>query len=519
MQYRLTETTVTITGTVNFTRDRFDGDVERVDASTRVATIALGLRGDPTSEARRDVIVGSGLADDDFTMETSGDGRLLAVSYKSVGIGAQVTTSVAKVVAFVGGIAASLIKAGGALAADEPKAKTAEELARAEWEASNSDQLALQASGRELLKSANSQLFKTRKEVVTASDAKASSAALTRAARIQQVVDETRKDLDRIDQLYKAWRGTTKSSRTLSFSYEIALAELPLAQSEVPPAIKSLSPASKAAWDNLGVIVGLGNPTIGSARGAAVDRFDEPQPDVVYWRQPRVVRVWIWKRGADEQPALDRTFPAVVLDELSYLAGVRLNAALFGERSGSLTFGEQGTPTKIVRADKSAIGAFAAALSEVPASVTAGLESASKAQTTFTGLLDAADERKLTAIKRRVDALNKELELKGLEATADLFDELKVLEQQVAIADAEGKLKPPSEPSELDRLKTKLEFEETRSKLEAVRRQSEMDSELADARSEIARLEARVKIIELKSESAPKSPNGSNAKPVTAKKG
>ena len=503
MRYRLAETVVTVAGTIEFVRDKYDESREMRKPGPAAATITIGLRADPTREAEREVVIGRGGADDDFTIALS-DGRLSEVSYKSVGVGGKVVAAGVKVVAFVGGIAARLLPmflgAEGktprdpmaSRKAEQSRRDKAEKRARQAWNGQHRAAADLYQTYTATIETASTSLATARNNAAIATDPAVGSAALALAARIEDVISQSQREVDRIDTLYRAWRGTTQVARIEAHSYELSLTDLPTTTGD-PPAIEDLSDPAVAAWTSLGLIVGVAaNPDSSSA--TVVNDGHLPEKNEVAWRIPRLVRFWVWRRDQIDAPVLDRTFAASVVDDKCHIGILELNSSLFGEQSGTITFGDLGAPTKLIRADKSVIGAVAEALAGVPESVTAGLDAAVKSQASVTGLLDADDERRLASVKRRVDQLNKELEEKGLNATAEHFAEQKRLEQQVAIIEAQGKL----EPSELAVMQEQLELVETRTKLQAARQKARLDVELATVRAEIARLEDRVRLEELR---------------------
>ena len=139
--------------------------------------------------------------------------------------------------------------------------------------------------------------------------------------------------------------------------------------------------------------------------------------------------------------------------------------------------------------DTSAVGAIAEAIAGAPEQLVAGMDAVSKASANLRGLRDAAAERKLEAIKRQVTQRTQELELRGLNATADDFAKLKRQQQKVAMLEAEGALTPASE---LSKLQNELAGETGRADLEKVQRDRQVASDLAAMQAEIAGLEARV---------------------------
>jgi len=205
------------------------------------------------------------------------------------------------------------------------------------------------------------------------------------------------------------------------------------------------------------------------------------------------VRLSAWRADAAGDAALEKTLSIWVVDRHSRLGHLALDSSLFGEHSGQVVFGDLGAPTKIITGDKSGIGAIVDALASVPDSVTAGLDAATKAEASVSGLLDAGDERRLATLKRQLDIKTNDLNLKGLAATADDFAEQKRLEQEVAMAGSRTEL----ETAELDAVKHKVDMVDTQTKLAQAQRDAQVDSDLADVHIQIAGLTARMDLAKL----------------------
>jgi len=255
-------------------------------------------------------------------------------------------------------------------------------------------------------------------------------------------------------------------------------------------------------WDDLGTRVEIGpvpperdwRPNHdGILEGVASER-------AIHWRVPRLARIWVWRRlESGNQAVLESVIDTLVTDRYGKGGSLDLEGRWFGEASVQLTLGDLGAPVKMVAGDKSAVGAIADAIAAAPDQFAAGLDAVSKASTTLGDLSSAGAEQRLKAVKRQVEQRTQELELQGINATADSFAELKGLKQQVEIAQAQSSLAPPS-PSELARLEGELAKATASRDLETVNRDRAQASELAAMKSEIERLTVELALVKLKKE-------------------
>jgi hypothetical protein len=338
--------------------------------------------------------------------------------------------------------------------------------------------------------------------VIEADTASKAKAAMAQARRLEIVARDAKAEIDRIDSLYKAWRATTIVERTETRSYALAIKHLP-EWTTTPPKPVTFTGTAKEAWESLGLAVTIEalsqRPEIPPARGRhpmVGDQGDEVDTNKrVVWRVPRPVRIWVWRRASSGDPVLERVSNAEIVDADAVERYMTVDERLFGEATGMLEFSDLGTPVKASIGNKSALGAFGEALSGAPAAIAAGLEAASKAQIAIASLEDAREKRQLDAIKQQKDKLQAELDLKGLEATAEDLARLKALEQQVSIAENEGKL-AKSPPSELDVLKGELELAKTQDALRRVRAGETLDDDNDSIEDQLAGLAARVSALE-----------------------
>ena len=513
VKYVLPESVVVISGTVEKVVDTRLPDSPRTYFGPPQATVVQSVRGDRSHGER--VLEPPRKGDTDWTIQLTADQRLASVGYSSVGVGSKVVGAGAKLLAVVAGAAARL----GTVVARRTDGGTTdldgvpptEEEARAVWEAANQDAVTHRATYSTLAADATAQLAVLRREVLTGESG--ATGAARRIRQVEEVLAAALAETAKVDGLYRAWTSSHLERLPRQLSFSLAIDELPQhgdPSSDIPQDAQDprTTPQLKALWqriwDELGVRVEIGaappetswRPNTAGAAAADIG------PQKVSWRVPRAARLWIWTRGADTDTAvLEKATDVWVTDRFSHSASLSLEGRSWGESKVEIAFDDLGQPSKLVQGDKSAVGAIADALAAVPDQVTSGLDAVTKASTSLGDLGDAATERRLKALKRQVEQRQQELELQGIDATADSFAELKRLQQQVDLRTAQGTL----DSAGLKELENELAMETARRDLEARSRERQLATELATTQAEIARLEAQLKLLEAKVALLPKS--------------
>lgn len=482
VDYRLAESVVVVSGTITRVTDHKAATENREYAEADVEVL-LTVRGD-VGAGQQVLSIEGGRGDDDFTVELSPDQRLTALTYKSVGAGSRVVAAGATLVATVAGLAVRA--AGRALPKGAPiahgfAAPVAEDAARQEWEDSHAAAVAHRAAYAEVLAGATAGVLAARRAAVASTSQAELADAVSRAYRLEGVAAAARREVDKVDTLYRLWRDSFRWRRTEVLAHSLSVDALPL-HGEGPPATGDLDGVMRTLWEALGVVVEIG-PADGYDRlrpapdaGGGRDRSES-----LWWRVPRPARFWVWRRAGDE-PVLERSFEAAVVDRFSATRRMPLEAGWFGDHGGAIAFDALGAPAKIVRTERGALGAFADAVGGVPASVASGLDSATKISASLVSLADAAGKRRLDLLAQEVAVRSKELEQRGLDATADEFAELKRLQQEVALAKARAEL-PVETASPATPAPPAAEAAHSRA----------LDAELAAAQAEIARLSAELR--------------------------
>ena len=509
--YLLAESVSIIDTSVDFMRDARLGDVrEYCDV---VTTVGQSVRGDSSHGVRN--LNPPRRGDNDVTITWTSDRRVSSVSYPSVGVGSKIVGAGVKIITT---IAATAIRSSAAIRlfglddkrqepeqAEAPKGPPDPAAVRAAWEAANPNAVDHRKTYADIAGAATERLAGLRKELVEASIEPAATARkLTRIRQLEDVRGVALKEIAKVEAMFTAWSESAITHFPQRITYALELDELPEhtdPMSSQPTTDPKTQHDQKDVWNQLWtqsriwVEVGPGVARQGWRPNPTGVAMDDPVPERVYWRVPYPARLWVWRQDDAGEPVLEKTIDVMVANRFSQTDSLPLDGRFFGEAAVELVFDELGSPTKLVQGDKSAAGAIADALLSVPDQVAAGLETATKIGTSVGDLQDAAAKRRLETINRLVDQRAKELELQGINATAESYAEQKRLEQQVAIAKAQGSLAPASE---LSRLQNELAEATARRDLEAVSRERAQASELAEVRAELAKLEAQLDIIRIK---------------------
>ncbi|MFT4108101.1 hypothetical protein [Propionicimonas sp.] len=508
LSYLLAESVFTVETTVDLIRDtRLDEPREYLDVP--VTTVAQTVAGDARHGTRE--LDPPRRGDNDFTIAWTADRRLASVSYKSVGVASKLVAAAVKILATVVGIAIRGTATGLTRRSDPSDSAPLDEApdpssVRAIWDTAHEAEAAHSRVHAAIAERATAKLTTLRGQVVDTDDGVEAARALARISQLELVLRTSLKETAKVDAMFASWSDAHLARIPRTLSRSIALDAVPVhgdptidAPTQDPNGLHD-RPDLEALWQDCGIWLEVG-PTLadpdwrpnhaGAVDGATLRR------DVVYWRVPRMARVWVWRRGDSGRPVLEKAADVPVTDRFGESTSMALDGRFFGEASVDVTFGDLGSPARLVVGDKSVAGAIADAIGGAPDQVSAGLDAATRIGASADALRDAADVRGLEVIKRQLERRSKELELQGVNATADSYAELKRLQQQVDIASAQGSLAPPST---LATLQNELAEATARRDLDAVNRDSAQAAELAGVRAEIARLQAQVQLLQARAQ-------------------
>ncbi len=512
--YRLAESVFFVESEIDWIQDeRLSKDCGYL--GDPVTTVKQGVRGDAGDGLLE--LEQSERGDSTAKITWTGDGRISSLSYNSVGVGSKVVGAGAKLLATIAGTAlrAAPVPAAPVLgllglrglaarvAPNQQGCPPVEAAVRRAWEADHEDAKEHKAAYEQIAASATSKLTELRKSVVEKGPDEAPYGEIARIRQIEAVLDSALKEIAKVEAMFTAWSEARLTRIPRKVSFAIGVDEVPVHKDRTDerPARNPLEvsekddPALFSLWNVCGLWIEVG-PTFSHAGWRPNPVGTQAAGDRVYWRLPQPASLWVWRRDSEGAAVLDQVVDTMVVDRFSDTGSLPIEGRYFGEAAVDVTFDELGFPATTSQSDKSAAGAVADGLAGLPGQIQEGLSAVGTIATTTSELRDAAAKRRLAEVTRKVDQRSKELELQGINATADSYAELKRLQQQVEIAEAQSTLAPPS-PTELSRLENDLAEATARRDLEAVNRARAQESELAATQAEIARLQAQIDLLTL----------------------
>jgi hypothetical protein len=439
--------------------------------------VELVHRAGPTRTLR----TGTGKGDQELSVRLTSDGRLQSIEYNTTGIGGAVVTASAKMLAFVGSLAAAVVRTGNLAAADKRAPDP-----REAWAEKHPEEAAQLARLRQVASTTAAKLADVREQMAHEDGVIKLRNLAVREGMLESNLDILRSEIGRLEDLYKSWRNAHIARSSARVERLVDVEQLPVRGSLDVPNPATLKPPLDELWNELGVLVEVVDPK----RNAA---SPPPEPDDlshVTWRVPRPIELWVWKRG-DDGPVLVSQSTVHIADAQSGIDSIELRGSLFGAHGGSLTFNDDGRPAALKIEKDSPVGAFANAFGSVPAAVTESVGHAKKLTDTWHELRDASAEREKAAAERELATARARLELVGVHATADDFAALKRAEQALKLRAATRAISPDADA--VDDLKRQLDLVTAQADIEAKRRAARVDADLEMLRAEVARLELEVK--------------------------
>ena len=309
--------------------------------------------------------------------------------------------------------------------------------------------------------------------------------------------------MSRIESLFSTWRAnqTRTHTATLECLVDLDQVESREADTEViqPPELPQDGALGYGLWRDFRLILQV----VDARREASAQSEDAPVvsdaegAEVVCWRVPRTLELWVWsQQGVESDITLVTRTPVTTVDQRSDIHGMELRAGAFGEHGGTWTFGDEGAPTAITTSDKSMAGSLADAFGSVPEQLAGAVDQAKKLTDSMNGIRDAAAEREKAAADRDLATVKARIDLLGLNATEVDAAALARAEQAVKLRTATRSLAPGADA--LEDLKAELDRVKTQNDLDVARRTATLENQLVDVRAEVARLEQEVLIAKAK---------------------
>lgn len=426
------------------------------------------------------------------------DGRLQSVAYNSTGTGTKVVRGVGRIIAFVGSLLASAV-GGGSKAQQTPRVPDGGDAPAPDPEKDWREKFAKEAELRDEYTATHDKaataLRQIRDDMLTEKRVAALRELRLRAEIVERVLAHALQEVARIDSLKAAWRESLRSRTSSDLRSVYRLGEIP-ERSEPdldPPAIPFDGDVGYALYRDFRLIVEQ-RSSLPERSGITSDDIHSELSDWVYWRVPREVEIWIWTVSGEDDPQLVSREQVWVSDAQCLLGSMEFTSSWFGEHGGEVTFNDDGRPGAIRHAQQSGVGAFFDALTGATDAVAAGVKTAKEAAEGFWSLADLQAERDKTKAARDLEIAKNTVELKGVRATEQDYEELQRAEQAVKLKAARESLAPAQAPGPLAVLKQELELLTTRNKIAAEKRRAEIDIALADLRAELARLELQQQV-------------------------
>lgn len=457
--------------------------------STAVEDVSVELTHAADPAARERLEVGEGTQD--LAVELTDDGRLRTLTYQRVGAGPAVVSAGTRLVGFLGSVALRFVT--GSVASDSEPDTAATPDWPGETALTRSTGLADRASER----------LDELRDLLLRAETPARAREVDALARtVSSTLEAARADVARLGDLKAAWLESQRAERTASVAATVSLSDVtgreagrPVSEPPEPPH----DGPTLALWRDFRLVLELVDPRRGVAapvsKSSTADHGnDRPSDRSVMWRVPRRAELWVWRAGTlegqEDVLQLVSRAPVRIVDGLSEVAGLTLRDGAFGEHGLALGFADDGAPLTVTTSDKGAAAAVASALGEVPQELVGAVAQAQELVKGIDELRDADDVRAQAALERELAMARARTELLGVHATQAHAARLARLQQRADLQAARRTVSPGAR--ELLGLQDELAEETARAAVEAARRTTAVETDLADVRAEVARLEAEV---------------------------
>jgi hypothetical protein len=497
--YFLAESAIRVAGRRVVIFDPYD------DAKAEPESIE-GLEVDLVHVAQSDLPLNVSLNHGDRAFDASftPDGRIQSLEYNSTGAGTRVVAGVGKLVAYVGSVLLGVHRGGGD--------KRALLTARAVWENAYPDMASHKEAYVQIAKNTGTALAQVRASMIDEVEARALRQLEIRARVLEGLLRDATDEVAKIETLYAEWRAAQRTTSDSEVAVRILVADLPrrIAQGDAAPEEPVEGQRGYELWKHCGLYLEVidslrpdlpdGPPAIESpsSQGSAFQSWDFENPNFqnpssIWWRQPREVELWVWKLDGGQVAPVSRSTIRISDQACSY-GSMEITSSVFGQHGGSLTFNDEGSPSRVSHNQESAWAAFADALGGIPEAVGTGVTQAKNVMESLTSIQDAHSERERARTARELEIAENRLKLAGVAATEEDYANLQRAEQAVKFQTARRSLSPAAVA--VEDLQQQLDLVTKQNKLDSERRSAAVENSLADLRAEVARLEVQVSKVE-----------------------
>lgn len=476
VRYALPESRIRLSSTVTVTEDTLFGSKTTVPQTVVALEIGATARNRTLTQCR------GWFHSTAATLALNEEGRLTSTSIESSGQAGKVVVGVVGAAVSVGsavlggggaGLAAAAASAlNGASEArlmaigqelrqiGEPAPRTPEEIEAAAFAEADPGAAAMRTRYQTLLRSTIEEIAQVSSRLLDAEDREQAALAAKWLASLEAALAVIQARLDALNGLFAAWRATKIETRTETHERLISIEDLNGSKLHTSrrgkEVVESESKAVRKAWSKHGVAVEVRPRPGWEPRGG---RRTAGKNEILV-RIPRPVILDVYERGPEGEAVLRERKEHLVMDSRCDTEVFKLRRSRWAKRSLTLGFNDLGGLASLSDQSDSAAAAAATTMGELPATVSASLESAAKIRKEIgaTGKI----EQQLARVKAEAELKQHELTRAGLTATASEaadLDRLKRLAEAIEYGEKieKGTAEPGLAATEIAELKERLE--------------------------------------------------------------
>lgn len=268
-----------------------------------------------------------------------------------------------------------------------------------------------------------------------APDAIARSAAVRELRSVKAMLAAARSEYERLEGLFKVWRESKITSKTLEREEVVTLNSLVEAGISIGPSgllnMERENAGLRKVFDETGLAVCV-EPLSGLCEPREwADKVLEPHTLVV--RIPRPVRLRVFEKDETGVYTETRSRRHLVVDKACLTEEIRLSEGWFGKRKTGLKFSALGALAARTGSASASAADIADVVGKLPGTITDGLDLSSKFLGQVSALRSGALDAELAELKKRVELRQQEIAMDGLNTTDAAQEELERLKQQYEI--------------------------------------------------------------------------------------
>lgn len=358
---------------------------------------------------------------------------------------------------------------------EELKEETPEEKIERAFREANGEIANLRDRYVTLITEVSGEIAEIAEQLAKTDDAAERRALLGRLRYLNDLLPVLRAELDKLNEIFRAWRASTIKTRQEAHQLIVDLDAIRNAEVEVDNGEVSFgreaSEQVRSAWFDLGVAVVVAPGCASNSSFAEAARHE----NAVLVRAPRWATMNVYEKVRG-RAVLRESKPHLVMDSYCETKLVKLRKSVWAKRSVAIGFSDLGAMTSYKhQADSSAAAAFST-LDSLPGTVSGSLEEAAKIRKQVSAFQSTGLEEELARVKQEVELKEKELTRAGLAATENdraklerLKQRAELLQQRKSIRDSQppAPAQPPNPTAtEIANLKQQVELLKLQSQME-----------------------------------------------------